>query len=186
MIWEDECIRVVARWQLAQVIDERLHQWQHDAPAGLASCERNLVLLEVDRSPCEACQVTEPLADVKAEQHKAAPFLVVLARFEYPFDFRNRERSPFAIIRVEQLHVGSRIGHNQLLPHRVVETHAQYFDGELAVPRARSSASRLRDAVTSLVSNVARSFFAFRFAKEFGEAFDDPFVTIVRCWLGFL
>ena len=42
---ENEGVRVVARWQGRQVVGERLHQREYDAPASLARAERNLGIM---------------------------------------------------------------------------------------------------------------------------------------------
>ena len=76
-IWKDVSVRIVARWQRCQVIAERLHERQHDAPPSLARCERNLAGLEIDSAPSELCQVAEPLAEIQAEQHETAPLDIV-------------------------------------------------------------------------------------------------------------
>jgi hypothetical protein len=70
-----------ADWQRCQVISERLHERQHDSPAGLASSERNLAAFKIHCAPCEARQVAESLAEIQTEKHKAASFGTVTARF---------------------------------------------------------------------------------------------------------
>src|SRR5437667_1178095 len=85
---EDESVRIVARWQRCQVIAERLHERQHDSASSLARCESNLASLEIDRAPCKLCQVAESLSEIQSEKHKAAPFLVVAARFQDALYFR--------------------------------------------------------------------------------------------------
>src|SRR5262249_40298542 len=89
---EDVSIWVIARWQFAQVINQRLQQRQHDAAAGLFCGEANFALLKIDSAPGQPSQITESLAEVKTEQDKAAPLFIVTARCKDAPDFRQRER----------------------------------------------------------------------------------------------
>src|SRR5262249_24918100 len=90
-IGEDVSVWIVTRWQRCQVISERLHQRQHDAPSRLARCERNLAGVQIDRAPREPSQVAESLADIEPEQNKATPFGIFTTCFEDSLDFRKCE-----------------------------------------------------------------------------------------------
>src|SRR5262245_44502351 len=90
-IRKDVRVRVVARWQRAQIIDERLDERQHDAPACLFRSELDLVRLKVDGAPGEPRKITETLTEIQAEEHKTAPLSV--ARFDDALDLCERERS---------------------------------------------------------------------------------------------
>ena len=59
------------------------------------------------------------------------PFHIVPTRFEDPFDFRQRERSPLGFTtRFERLHTHRRIHRQQSLPHRFTETDPQHLDAD--------------------------------------------------------
>ena len=60
------------------------------------------------------------------------PFHIVPTRFEDPFDFRQRERSPLGFTtRFERLHTHRRIHRQQSLPHRFTETDPQHLDADV-------------------------------------------------------
>src|SRR5262249_24266639 len=54
-IWKDESVGIITRWQPAQIVTERLHERQHDAPSRLARRERNLAGGQIDRAPRQFC-----------------------------------------------------------------------------------------------------------------------------------
>jgi hypothetical protein len=79
---EDVSVWFVARWQRRQVINERLHERQHNSPSCFACAEGNLACLQIDRPPREFCQVAKPLAEIQAEKHDTAPLLIITAGFQ--------------------------------------------------------------------------------------------------------
>jgi hypothetical protein len=160
---KDVRVRVVARWQRSQVITERLHERQDDSPSGLARCERDLAVVEVNGAPCEPSQIAETLSEIKSEEHETSPLRVT--RFEDALDLRDREAAPLRFLaRLESLHERSRIYGEQSLPHGFAEADARNFHAEV---RGRARAFlRLVIAEPQYVVRSQRGEVAVRFRSE--------------------
>ena len=104
---------------MTPLIAERLHERQYDSSSGLASGERNLAGIQIDRAPREFCQVAEPLSEIQAEKHEPAPFGIIATRFQDPLDFLERERAPFDSALFEKLDARRRIDRDQSLARRL-------------------------------------------------------------------
>ena len=129
----------------------------------------------------ELSQVTESLAKIQTEKHKAIPLNIVFARFEDPFDFIQRERSPFRFLALLQhLHASSWIAAAHALLQRIAKANAPRLS-RLNWQSARCAVFRLIIAKLEHIARIqcVKIARAFR-AEKSNESVDHAFVTIER------
>src|SRR5205823_15058959 len=165
---------------------ERLQKWQHGSPPGLASSERNLAGLEVDRAPGEPCQVAEPLSEIQSEKHEAAPFDIVTARFQDALDFRDCEGATLGVsITPDSFDARGRIHREQPLFDSRAKTDAQNFQAQVSRRVGKFLRLAIVEAFNVVIVQRAQIALAFLFAEKIEKPLNDALITRVRGLLRF-
>ena len=65
---EDVGIWIVACRKRGQIVDQRLHERDHNSPPRLACGKRNLARFQINCAPRELCQIAEPLPEIHRKE----------------------------------------------------------------------------------------------------------------------